>query len=94
VSDLADGTFTITSLGEKGGLLATPIIQHPEFAILGVHRIKKKPIVKDGAIAIGDVMLVSLSFDHRIIDGHVAAAFVYELIGYLEQPEALLLEMA
>jgi pyruvate dehydrogenase E2 component (dihydrolipoamide acetyltransferase) len=92
--DLQGSTFTVTSLGAKGGLFATPIINFPEVAILGVHQIKTKPVVRDGAIAIGEVMLLSLSFDHRLIDGHVAAAFAYEVIGYLEHPERLLLEMA
>ncbi len=52
---------------------------------------KTKPVVKDGQIAIGDVMLLSLSFDHRVVDGHVGAAFAYEVIGYLQHPESLLL---
>jgi pyruvate dehydrogenase E2 component (dihydrolipoamide acetyltransferase) len=94
LEDLHGSTFTITSLGARGGLLATPIINFPEVAILGVHQIKKKPVVKDGQIAIGDVMLLSLSFDHRVVDGHVGAAFAYEVIGYLERPELLFLEMA
>ncbi len=91
--DLQGSTFTITSLGAQGGLFATPIINFPEVAILGVHQIKSKPVVRDGQIVIGDVVLLSLSFDHRLIDGHVAAAFVYDLIAYLEHPERLLLEM-
>jgi pyruvate dehydrogenase E2 component (dihydrolipoamide acetyltransferase) len=91
--DLSGSTFTVTSLGARGGLLATPIINFPEVAILGVHQMKTKPVVRDGQIVIGDVMLLSLSFDHRIVDGHVGAAFALEVIGYLEQPEALLLEL-
>ncbi|MGD0674760.1 MAG: dihydrolipoamide acetyltransferase family protein [Polyangiaceae bacterium] len=92
--DLQGSTFTITSLGAQSGLLATPIINFPEVAILGVHRIKERPVVKDGQIVIGEVMLLSLSFDHRIVDGHVGAAFAYEVIAYLEHPDRLLLEMA
>jgi pyruvate dehydrogenase E2 component (dihydrolipoamide acetyltransferase) len=91
--DLVGSTFTITSLGAKSGLLATPIINFPEVAILGVHQMKQKPVVKNGQIVVGDVMLLSLSFDHRIVDGHVGAAFAYEVIGYLEQPERLWLEL-
>ena len=94
LEDLQGSTFTITSLGTQGGLFATPIINFPEVAILGVHQMKQKPVVRDGQIVIGDVMLLSLSFDHRIVDGHVGAAFAYEIIGYLESPERLLLEMA
>jgi pyruvate/2-oxoglutarate dehydrogenase complex dihydrolipoamide acyltransferase (E2) component len=92
--DLGGSTFTITSLGQQGGLFATPILNFPEVAILGIHQMKQKPVVKDGQIVIGDVMLVSLSFDHRIIDGHVGAAFAYEIISYLEDPDRLFLEMA
>jgi len=91
LEDLQGSTFTITSLGAQGGLFATPIINFPEVAILGVHQMKTKPVVKDGQIAIGDVMLLSLSFDHRVVDGHVGAAFAYEVIGYLQHPESLLL---
>jgi len=93
VEDLQGSTFTITSLGAQGGLVATPIINFPEVAILGVHQMKQKPVVRDGQIVVGDVMLLSLSFDHRIIDGHVGAAFAYEIIGYLEDPDRLMLEL-
>jgi pyruvate dehydrogenase E2 component (dihydrolipoamide acetyltransferase) len=94
LEDLSGSTFTITSLGSQGGLFATPIINFPEVAILGVHQIKQKPVVVNGQIAIGEVMLLSLSFDHRIVDGHVGAAFAYDVIGYLENPDRLFLEMA
>lgn len=93
-SELTGSTFTITSLGRQGGLFATPILNHPEVGILGVHQMKQKPVVRDGQIVVGDVMLLSLSFDHRIVDGHVGAAFAYDIIGYLEQPDRLFLEMA
>ena len=92
-ADLAGSTFTITSLGTQGGLFATPILNHPEVGILGVHQIKKKPVVKDDQIVIGEVMLLSLSFDHRIVDGHVGAAFAYDIIGFLENPESMFLDM-
>lgn len=92
--DLGGSTFTITSLGQQGGLFATPILNFPEVGILGIHQMKQKPVVRDGQIVVGDVMLLSLSFDHRIIDGHVGAAFAYEIIGYLENPDQLFLEMA
>ena len=92
--DLTGSTFTITSLGQQGGLFATPIINFPEVGILGVHQMKEKPVVKDGQIVIGNVMLLSLSFDHRIVDGHIGAAFAYEIISYLESPDKMFLEMA
>ncbi len=91
--DLVGSTFTITSLGSLGGLFATPILNFPEVGILGVHQMKQKPVVRNDEIVIGDVMLLSLSFDHRIIDGHIGAAFAYEVIGYLENPDKLMLEM-
>jgi pyruvate dehydrogenase E2 component (dihydrolipoamide acetyltransferase) len=91
--DLGGSSFTITSLGRDGGLFATPVVNYPEVAILGVHQIKRKPIVRGDQIVPGDVMLLSLSFDHRIIDGHVGAAFAQEVIGFLQAPERLLLEM-
>lgn len=94
MEDLQGSTFTITSLGADGGLFATPIINFPEVGILGVHQMKQKPVVRDGQIVIGDVMLLSLSFDHRIVDGHVGAAFAYDIIRYLQDPDRLFLEMA
>jgi pyruvate dehydrogenase E2 component (dihydrolipoamide acetyltransferase) len=94
IEDLSGSTFTITSLGADGGLFATPIINFPEVGILGVHQMKQKPVVRDGQIVIGDVMLLSLSFDHRIVDGHVGAAFAYEIIRFLQDPDSLFLEMA
>jgi pyruvate dehydrogenase E2 component (dihydrolipoamide acetyltransferase) len=94
MEDLQGSTFTITSLGADGGLFATPIINFPEVGILGVHQIKEKPVVREGQIVIGEVMLVSLSFDHRIVDGHVGAAFAYDVIRWLEDPDSLFLDMA
>jgi len=91
--ELQGSTFTITSLGRQGGLFATPVLNHPEVGILGVHQMKQKPVVKDGEIVIGNVMLLSLSFDHRIVDGHVGAAFAYDIISYLEDPDRLFLDM-
>lgn len=94
LDELSGGTFTITSLGQKSGLLATPIINHPEVAILGVHRMRKRPVVgKDDKIEVREMMYLSLSFDHRVIDGAVGAEFTYALIRYLEQPELLFLEL-
>jgi pyruvate dehydrogenase E2 component (dihydrolipoamide acetyltransferase) len=91
IHELQGGTFTITSLGKDGGLLATPIIHHPEVAILGVHRIQRVPVVAgEERIEIGERMNLSCSFDHRVIDGHIGAAFLYEVIRGLEAPELLL----
>jgi pyruvate/2-oxoglutarate dehydrogenase complex dihydrolipoamide acyltransferase (E2) component len=93
LEDVQGSTFTITSLGQQGGLFATPVINFPEVAILGVHQMKKKPVVRNDQIVIGEVMLLSLSFDHRLVDGHIGAAFAYELIRLLENPESMFLEM-
>jgi pyruvate dehydrogenase E2 component (dihydrolipoamide acetyltransferase) len=90
--DMGGSTFTITSLGAQGGLFATPIINHPEVAILGVHKIKPTPVVHEGQIVARDVMYISLSFDHRVIDGHVGAAFTYTLMEYLQTPTLLFVE--
>lgn len=92
--DLGGTSFTITSLGKLGGLVAPPIINYPEVGIMGVHAIKRKPVVKDDQIVIGDVMMLSFSFDHRIIDGDVGAEFAQEIIGYLENPDRLIAEMS
>lgn len=89
-SELAGSTFTITSLGKQGGLFATPVLNLPEVGILGIHQIKRKPVVRGERIEIGDVMLISLTCDHRLVDGHVGAAFAYDVIDTLEHPERLL----
>jgi pyruvate/2-oxoglutarate dehydrogenase complex dihydrolipoamide acyltransferase (E2) component len=91
--DLGGSTFTITSLGKDGGIFATPIINYPEVAIMGVHKISKRPMVKDDRIVVRDMMNLSLSFDHRLIDGHIGAAFTYAVIRLLEQPDRLMMEM-
>lgn len=91
LDQVRDSTITVTSLGLHGGVLATPIINPPEVAILGIHKIAKRPMVRDGQIVPRDMMNVSLSFDHRIIDGHVGAAFTQSLVRYLEDPGLLLL---
>lgn len=92
-TDVGGSTFTITSLGAQGGLFATPVINHPEVAILGIHRIRPTPVVRDGQVVVRDVMHLSLSSDHRVVDGHRAAAFAYEVIRYLEDPSQLFLQM-
>ncbi len=89
LQDVQGSTFTITSLGKEGGILATPIINWPEVAILGIHKIEKRPVVRDDHIVIREMMYVSCSFDHRVIDGHVGAAFVQAVRGYLEHPAML-----
>jgi len=87
LEELQGGTFTITSTGAKGGVLATPIIHHPQVAILGVHEVKPKPAVVDGAIVARDLGNLSLALDHRVVDGAVGADFLYAVIERLEHPE-------
>ena len=90
--DVTGSTFTITSLGKLGGMFATPIVNYPELAILGIHKIEPRPVVVDGQIVVRDRMYMSSSFDHRIIDGHVGAAFVQRIKELLEDPDALVME--
>jgi len=92
--DLGGSSFTVSSLGKLGGLMAPPIINYPEVGIMGVHAIKRKPVVQGNQIVIGDVMLLSFSFDHRIIDGDVGAGFAQEIVSFLEDPDRLLVEMS
>jgi pyruvate dehydrogenase E2 component (dihydrolipoamide acetyltransferase) len=91
--DLGGSTFTVSSLGKLGGFVAPPIINYPEVGIMGVHAIKKKPVVRDDQIVVGDVMMLSWSFDHRLIDGDVGAVFAQEIVSFLENPDRLLVEM-
>ena len=90
--ELQGSTFSITSLGRMGGVLATPILNYPEVAIMGIHEMKQVPVVKDGQIVIGWRMNLSFSFDHRIVDGYNGALFANTLLRYLEEPQLLLLE--
>jgi pyruvate dehydrogenase E2 component (dihydrolipoamide acetyltransferase) len=92
--DMGRSTFTVTSLGALGGLFATPVLNHPEVAILGIHRIRPTPVVRGGEVAIRDVMHVSVTSDHRVVDGQEAAAFAYEVIRHLESPDLLFMRMA
>ncbi len=90
LDEIQGGTFTVTNIGTLGGIMSTPIINTPEVAILGVHKIQKRPVVRDDQIVIRDVSFVSLSFDHRIVDGADAARFTTKLIGILENPGLLM----
>jgi 2-oxoisovalerate dehydrogenase E2 component (dihydrolipoyl transacylase) len=87
--ELTGSTITVTSLGALGGLAATPVINYPEVAIVGVNRIAERPVVRDGQIAIRKMMNLSSSFDHRIVDGWEAAEFIQRVKRDLEQPALL-----
>jgi len=86
LQDIQGGTFTITSLGKEGGMFATPIINWPEVGIIGIHKIEKRPVVRNDLVVIREMMYLSCTFDHRVIDGHVGAAFVQSIVKYLEHP--------
>ncbi len=90
--ELQGGTFTLTNIGSFGGVLSTPIINHPEVAIMGVHKIAPRPVVRDGQVAIREMTYLSLSFDHRVLDGAEAALFTNDVIKYLQNPQLLLSE--
>jgi pyruvate dehydrogenase E2 component (dihydrolipoamide acetyltransferase) len=92
LDEIQGSTFTITNVGGIGGVFATPIINYPEVAILGVHKITKRPVVRDNQIAIRDMTYLSVSFDHRVLDGAMAAEFMNMIKQYLEDPKLLLLE--
>jgi pyruvate dehydrogenase E2 component (dihydrolipoamide acetyltransferase) len=94
LDELRGGTFTLTSVGSIGGVFATPILNVPEVAILGVNAIRDKAVVVDGNIVIRKMMYLSPSFDHRVIDGAVGARFVAALKRVIEAPESLLLDLA
>ncbi|MFV2068752.1 MAG: dihydrolipoamide acetyltransferase family protein [Pirellulales bacterium] len=89
--ELIGSTFTITSLGVLGGLAATPIINHPEVGILGIHKATDRPVVENGQIVIRHMVNLSASFDHRIVDGAEGAALIQTLKGYLEHPATIFL---
>ena len=90
--ELTGSTITITSLGALGGIVTTPIINHPEVAIVGVNRIVERPVIRGGAVVPRKLMNLSSSFDHRVVDGKHAAEFVQSLRGYLESPATLFVE--
>ena len=90
--ELSGSTITITSLGPLGGIVTTPVINHPEVAIVGVNRILDRPVVRNGGLVPRKLMNLSSSFDHRVIDGMVAAEFIQTIRGYLETPATLFVE--
>jgi pyruvate dehydrogenase E2 component (dihydrolipoamide acetyltransferase) len=91
--EMKGATITITNIGSVGGTYATPIINHPEVAILGMYKIQDKPIIKNGALAVQKVMNYTVTADHRLIDGAVAANFLKAFIQRIEKPGSLMLEM-
>lgn len=92
LAELAGGTFTITNGGVFGSLLSTPILNAPQVAILGMHTIQERPVVRNGEIVIRPMMYLALSYDHRVVDGREAVQFLVTIKNLLEDPESLLLE--
>jgi pyruvate dehydrogenase E2 component (dihydrolipoamide acetyltransferase) len=92
LDDLKDGTFTVTNYGSIGGIFGTPVINYPQAGILGIGRILKTPIVKDDQIVIGNMLPLSLTVDHRIVDGGEATRFLNSILEYLHDPLSLIME--
>jgi 2-oxoglutarate dehydrogenase E2 component (dihydrolipoamide succinyltransferase) len=92
LDDLRGGTFTITNGGVFGSLLSTPILNPPQVAILGMHRIQERPMVVEGQVVPRPMMYLALSYDHRVVDGREAVLFLVQVKELLESPERLLLE--
>jgi pyruvate dehydrogenase E2 component (dihydrolipoamide acetyltransferase) len=92
LADLKGGTFTITNYGALGGTYGTPIINHPEVAILGVGKVKEMPVIRNGKVVVRKILHLALSFDHRVVDGAEAARFLNTIIARLEDPDLILLE--
>jgi pyruvate dehydrogenase E2 component (dihydrolipoamide acetyltransferase) len=92
LEDMKDGTFTVTNFGSISGIYGTPVINYPQAGILGIGRIVRQPVVKDDQIVIGNVLGLSLTVDHRIVDGGDTARFVKQIIDHLADPVSLLME--
>lgn len=92
--ELRGSTITITSLGPLGGVVTTPVINHPEVAIIGPNKIIDRPVVREGQIVVRKMMNLSSSFDHRVVDGYDAAAFIQDIKAMLEHPATLFMDPA
>ena len=93
MEEMQGGTFTISNGGVFGSLLSTPIINPPQSAVLGMHRIEERPVVRDGQIVVRPMMYLALSYDHRLIDGREAVTFLVRMKEALEDPTRLLIDL-
>ena len=93
IEELTGGTFSITNGGVFGSLMSTPIVNSPQSAILGMHKVQERPVVVDGQVAVRPMMYLALTYDHRIIDGREAVQFLVALKDCLEDPARLLLQV-
>ncbi|HTJ63591.1 MAG TPA: 2-oxo acid dehydrogenase subunit E2, partial [Alphaproteobacteria bacterium] len=93
LDELTGGTFSITNGGIYGSLMSTPILNPPQSAILGMHKIQDRPIAVDGKVEIRPMMYLAVSYDHRIIDGREAVSFLVRIKDAIEDPKRLLLDL-
>src|SRR5699024_11262129 len=93
IEEMTGGTFTITNGGTFGSLLSTPILNQPQTAILGMHKIQERPMAVNGQVVILPMMYLALSYDHRLIDGKEAVTFLVTMKNLLEDPARLLLDI-
>jgi 2-oxoglutarate dehydrogenase E2 component (dihydrolipoamide succinyltransferase) len=91
MEDMEGGTFTITNGGVFGSLMSTPIINQPQSAILGMHKVQDRPMVVNGQIVARPMMYIALSYDHRVVDGKESVSFLVAVKEYLENPEKIML---
>ncbi|MEY3530989.1 MAG: hypothetical protein RLZ70_2057, partial [Verrucomicrobiota bacterium] len=88
--ELQGGVFTISNGGIYGSMLSTPILNHPQAAIMGLHNIVERPVAENGQVVIRPIMYLALSYDHRLIDGKEAVTFLVKVRQYIEDPQRLL----
>ena len=93
MEELTGGTFTITNGGIFGSLLSTPIVNAPQSAILGMHKIQDRPVALGGAVVVRPMMYLAVSYDHRVVDGQGAVTFLVHVKQAIEDPSRLLLEL-
>ena len=91
MADITGGTFTVSNGGVFGSLLSTPILNPPQSAILGMHKIQERPMVVDGNIEVRPMMYLALTYDHRLLDGKDAVSFLVKIKETLESPESMIL---
>jgi 2-oxoglutarate dehydrogenase E2 component (dihydrolipoamide succinyltransferase) len=93
MEEMKGGTFTISNGGVFGSLMSTPIINPPQSAVLGLHRIEERPVVVNGQVVVRPMMYLALSYDHRLIDGREAVTFLVALKNAIEDPTRLLIDL-
>jgi 2-oxoglutarate dehydrogenase E2 component (dihydrolipoamide succinyltransferase) len=93
MADMQGGTFTISNGGVFGSLISTPIINPPQSAVLGMHRIEERPVVRGGQVVVRPMMYLALSYDHRLVDGREAVTFLVRMKEALEDPTRLLIDL-